>query len=103
MDEDRIVSTGIKVERSMLDELQKAADERCLGRNLLIRMAIRKFLDELIPIEDLTRKRETNESNPEVDSGGHFHRYLRNVQSGVPAGPPSGAADPTGDGKAGLR
>lgn len=95
--EDKMVSTGIKIERELLARLQKAADERCLGRNLLIRMAVTKFLDELIPIDQLTSKKErgNNEQVQEGNSGGAFGRYLGGGSVWPPD--PSGPSNPPGD------
>lgn len=75
MAENDIVSTAIKIERELLARVQQAADERCLGRNLLICMAITKFLDELIPLDQLTGSRT---SEPTQDKAVHdvFRDYL---------------------------
>jgi hypothetical protein len=101
MGEENWVSTGIKIERELLARAQQAADERCLGRNLLIRMALKKFLDELIPIDQLTaiKKEGTNEEDDKGNPDSPFRRWLSGYDSGMSAGAssPNNPADhPTG-------
>lgn len=76
MDDSKWVSTAIKIDRELLDRLKQAADERCLGRNLMINMAVTRFLDSLIPIDQLTKKEGNNEQAEEVPARGAFDRYI---------------------------
>jgi len=76
MDNPKWVSTAIKIDRELLGRLRMAADERCLGRNLMINMAIERFLNSLIPIDQLTKKEGNDEQVEEVPARGAFDRYI---------------------------
>lgn len=70
------VSTAIKIRKDLLDRLTAEAEARVLGRNLMINMAIERFLDSLIPVYDLTKRKEANEEERLPHGAGDFYRYL---------------------------
>lgn len=70
------VSTAIKIDRDLLDRLKQEADSRVLGRNLMINMAIKRFLDELIPIDHLTRREGNHAQIQGEPLGSTFDNYL---------------------------
>lgn len=91
------ISTSVKIDEEILDALNREADDRVIGRNLLINMALKRFLDNLIPIEQATKEKEAdNEKAANEDRwtyGNRFSRYL--VGSGVPSGTPEGEPNPS--------
>lgn len=42
-----------RIEPDLLERLERAADERVVGRNLLVNAAIGEYLDRLRPVEEL--------------------------------------------------
>jgi hypothetical protein len=54
------VQTSLRLAPDVLDRLQTAADERGIGRNLLIEWLLADGLDRLIPVDELVLTRSTS-------------------------------------------
>lgn len=52
------VVTNIRLRRGLLERLTEEADQRVLGRNLLINMMLERALDDLNPIDSIFKPRE---------------------------------------------
>lgn len=55
---DDAVSISLRVPRALADRLREAANERVIGKDYIVRMALEQFLAQLIPVEQLTLTRE---------------------------------------------
>lgn len=49
--DDPIVSMSIRLPRSQVDALQAIADERVVGRHLIVRRAIDEYLSNMMPVD----------------------------------------------------
>lgn len=48
---DNRVTMNVRIDPDLKDELDTAADERCVSRNLIVEQAVRRFLARLEPLE----------------------------------------------------
>lgn len=59
--EDDRVTTAVRLPRALHDRLRATAEERDLSVNWIVNRAIERFLDDLLPVEEMVLTRRDRE------------------------------------------